>query len=291
MAVGGRANHRQPTDGSSHAHEREDTRMAAMQATVTQAASDLDRLVEELERAAADGSDSATVSSLDARAREAFAYLQRAVTEHERAATEAGYSDARAAAVRNGGRLDALDRRLRAARRAGARAGAKADRAALLDGGAGSTKTRGKSQAAVSDTLRAAKAQLGGNIDAGLEALKQLKADSDKMKEVDSTFGGLERELDTGTSILKRFKSRDCVDRMYIGLALTVYCIVVAWIIYRRLGLHRIVMLVATVSDLIFGLMRMIMSTIGIMGGDAITGDTIPDPGPDLSAINGHVDL
>jgi hypothetical protein len=81
------------------------------------------------------------------------------------------------------------------------------DRRALLedgdDDGGGAGRSGGKRHAAaVSETLRAAKAQLSTNIDAGLEALKQLKADGEKIKEVDKTVSGLEGELDVGECAL-----------------------------------------------------------------------------------------
>jgi len=114
----------------------------------------------------------------------------------------------------------------------------------------------------VSDTLRAAKSQLSGNINAGLEALKQLKADHEKMKDVDSTLGGVEQGLDTGTRILRTFKSRDCVDRVYIGLALAVYCCVVAWIIYRRLGLHRIITLAGYILEAVSSMLGPVLSVV-----------------------------
>lgn len=94
------------------------------------------------------------------------------------------------------------------------------------------------------------------------------------MKVVDDTFGGLEKELDTGTSILTRFKSRDFIDRLYIGLALAVYCLVVAWIIYRRLGLHRILTLVRYILDLAYQLCAPLLSLLGGSDdGDGANGD------------------
>lgn len=157
MAVGGG---KAAATGGSNA----DVGLAAMQATVNQAATDLQQLVLQLE-----GVRSATdIEDLDTRGREAAVYLDRVVAQHEKAATNAS-SDARAAAVRNRGRLESLERRLRSARRTAAQVSAAADRAALLNGG--ESRRKGKNQAVVSETLRAAKSQLSSNIDSGLEAL------------------------------------------------------------------------------------------------------------------------
>lgn len=156
MAVGGQA-------------RSSDAGVAALQATVTQAAADLQTLILELEGAGTKAVVGRDTRDLDTRARDAAAYLNQVVAQHAKA-TSAGDSAGKAAAVRNKGRLESLERRLRTARRTAAHVRTASDRDALLGAGGGG-KRRGKEQAAVSETLRAAKSQLSGNIDSGLEAL------------------------------------------------------------------------------------------------------------------------
>jgi hypothetical protein len=119
----------------------QDSALAAEQASIDQAAESLERLCLQLEGAgvgsgsalagagssAARSSSSsgpltaAAVAALDTRARDASAYLAKLVAAHEKVAAAGGGDVARVAAVRNRGRFDALDRRLRKARRVASR--------------------------------------------------------------------------------------------------------------------------------------------------------------------------
>jgi len=119
----------------------QDSALAAEQASIDRAAESLERLCLQLEGAgvgsgsalAGAGSSAArppsssgpltaaAVAALDTRARDASAYLAKLVAAHEKVAAAGGGDVARVAAVRNRGRLDALDRRLRKARRVASR--------------------------------------------------------------------------------------------------------------------------------------------------------------------------
>ena len=84
---------------------------------------------------------------------------------------------------------------------------------------------------------------------------------------------GMQANLGEGHSLLDTFKSKDFIDNLWICAAFLVYCATVCWIVYRRLGLHRIVGLLSPFVELVYA----------NFAADVLGNETMLDSAPPMS--------
>lgn len=151
------------------------------------------------------------------------------------------------------GQSAGLNAELRRARRA-AKSNVKAAARAELLSGDDRAAANGKVDDAlkVTSSLRSTRAQLSTEVDAGVQALRLLAQDKTKIGNVKGSMDGMQEHLGEGHSLLDTFKGKDFIDNLWIGAAFLIYCATVCWILYRRLGLHRIVGLLSPFVELIY---------------------------------------
>eukprot|EP00041_Stephanoeca_diplocostata_P021882 m.516807 g.516807 ORF g.516807 m.516807 type:complete len:253 (+) comp21933_c0_seq2:202-960(+) len=189
----------------------------------------------------------------DTRAREALDVYESCLLEADKTArsqTAAARSKALADALTEKlsderDHLKLLIARRTRARRMALLATQKSQREDLFDGNLDAmspeSRNTAKESTQMTAKLRAARAQLSAEVDTSLAALQRLHTDGKVLGEVNTKMQGLGTELDDGNKILRTYRRKDCIDRLLIGLAVVVYVLVVVWILYRRLGIRRIV--------------------------------------------------